>query len=166
MKHKKLAIAIFGGLLVVGITAGCKSANVAASQTTSAPASATTSAPALAKASATPAPPTTPAMTSSQQQAVESAQGYLTDNQGFSYSSLLKQLTSSYGEGFSQSDAKFAISYLHPNWNQQAVIAAKGYLNDGQGFSKAELLQQLTSSYGDGFTEAQAQYAVDQTMGG
>jgi hypothetical protein len=168
MKHKKLAIAIFGGLLVVGITAGCKSTTSATGQTTSAPASAatTTSAPALAKASATPAPPTTPAMTASQQQAVDTAQNYLSDSQGFSYNSLLQQLTSSYGDGYSQSDAKFAIRYLHPDWNAQAVIAAKNYLSDGQGFSKASLLQQLTSSYGDQFTQAQGQYAVDQTMGG
>ena len=33
---------------------------------------------------------------------------------------------------------------------------------DGQGFSKSGLLNQLTSSYGEGFTEAQAEYAVSK----
>jgi hypothetical protein len=104
-------------------------------------------------------------MTSSQQQAVIAAQGYLSDGQGFSEQGLLQQLTSSYGSGFTQSDARFAISYLHPDWDQQAVTAAKGYLSDGQGFSRQELLNQLTSPYGSGFTQAQADYAVSQTMG-
>jgi hypothetical protein len=80
---------------------------------------------------------------------------------GFSAESLLQQLTSSYGNGFSQADASFAISYLNPDWNQQAVDAAQGYIKMG-GFSASSLLQQLTSSYGNGFTEAQAEYAVGQ----
>jgi hypothetical protein len=101
-------------------------------------------------------------MTASQQQAVTSAQSYLSDGMGFSYSGLLQQLTSQAGEGFSRQDAQFALKQLHPDWNAQAVIAAKGYLSDGQGFSKSSLLQQLESSYGDGFTPAQAAYGVAQ----
>jgi Host cell surface-exposed lipoprotein len=58
---------------------------------------------------------------------------------------------------------EYAINYLHPDWDQQAVDAAKGYLQLG-GFSQASLLQQLTSSVGSGFTQAQADYAVNQTM--
>jgi hypothetical protein len=104
-------------------------------------------------------------MTVSQQQAVDAAQQYLASDEGFSYEGLLQQLTSSAGNGFSQSDAKFAINHLSPvNWDQQAVEAAKGYLTEG-GFSQSSLLQQLTSSYGSGFTEAQAEYAVNKTMG-
>jgi hypothetical protein len=116
-------------------------------------------------APSTPAAPSTPTMTVSQQQAVSAAQQYLASGQGFSYQGLLQQLTSSYGNGFSQSDAKFAINYVSPvNWDQQAVEAAKGYLAEG-GFSQSSLLQQLTSSYGSGFTETQAEYAVTKTMG-
>jgi hypothetical protein len=105
---------------------------------------------------------TAPAMTGAEQQAVQSAQGYLDDGQGFSRTGLLGQLTSSYGEGFTKADAEFAIGYLKPDWNAQAVESAKGYLADGQGFSRTSLLQQLTSSYGEGFTEAQAEYAVNK----
>lgn len=75
---------------------------------------------------------------------------------------LFKQLTSSYGSGFSASDANFAISYLHPDWDAQAVLAAKSYLSLGSGFSASSLLQQLTSSYGSGFTYSQAEYALQQ----
>ena len=42
----------------------------------------------------------------------------------------------------------------------QAVLSAKNYLSLGSGFSRAGLIKQLTSSYGSGFTYAQALYAV------
>ena len=100
-------------------------------------------------------------MTGAQQQAVDSAQDYLSEGQGFSKQGLLNQLTSSFGEGFSKSDAEFAIKYLNPNWDQQAVDSAKSYLSEGQGFSEQGLLQQLTTNAGEGFTEAQAEYAIN-----
>ena len=101
-------------------------------------------------------------MSAAEQQAVTAAQGYLNLGSGFSAESLLKQLTSSYGDGFAQSDAQFAINYLQPDWDAQAVLAAKGYLSLDTGFSRSSLIQQLTSSYGDGFTEAQAEYAASK----
>jgi hypothetical protein len=103
--------------------------------------------------------PAAPAMTVSQQQAVQSAQSYLSMGSGFSLKGLMQQLTSSSGEGFSKADAAFAIRHLHPNWDAQAVDSAKGYLSMG-GFSRTSLIQQLTSSSGEGFTLAQALYAV------
>jgi hypothetical protein len=125
------------------------------------------------KAAATPAPSATPKatpspaqsvepkpLTFSQEQAVISAQGYLSEEQGFSYQGLLQQLTSKYGEGFPKKDAVIAIKSLHVNWNQQAVYCAKSYLSDGMGFSHNSLLQQLTSKYGSGFTKNQAEYAL------
>jgi hypothetical protein len=99
-------------------------------------------------------------MTDAQQQAVDAAESYLSEGQGFSDQGLLQQLTSSAGNGFSDSDAEFAINDLNPNWDAQAVDAANGYLSEGQGFSDQGLLQQLTSSAGDGFCEAQAEYAI------
>lgn len=127
-----------------------------------APSSATAveSSAAASSAPSTPAAPAGPSMTGAQQQAVDAAEGYLSDGQGFSEQGLLNQLTSSYGDGFSRSDAEFAVSYLNPNWDQQAVDAAQGYLSEGQGFSDQGLIQQLTSSAGSGFTEAQAEYAI------
>jgi hypothetical protein len=119
-------------------------------------------APVATTAPAAPAPAqtTAPALSADAQQAVDSAQSYLSDGQGFSYQGLLKQLTSSYGSGFPTATAVVAISYLHPDWDAQAVDAAQNYLSDGQGFSRASLLQQLTSSYGSGFTQSQAEYAL------
>lgn len=109
----------------------------------------------------TSAAPSSPSMTTAQQQAVEAAQGYLALGQGFSYEGLLQQLTSSSGSGFAKSDAEFAIDHLKPDWDQQAVEAARSYLALGQGFSYEGLLQQLTSSSGSGFTQAQAEFAID-----
>jgi hypothetical protein len=103
---------------------------------------------------------TAPAMTASQQQAVQAAQGYLNLGSGFSRAGLIQQLTSSSGDGFANADAVFAVNYLHPDWNAQAVDAAKGYMAMG-GFSRASLIQQLTSPYGDQFTQAQAEYAAN-----
>jgi hypothetical protein len=100
-------------------------------------------------------------MTTAQQQAVDAAQEYLIMGSGFSQEGLIQQLTSSAGNGFAQADAQFAVNYLNPNWDAQAVDAAKGYLQMG-GFSRSSLIQQLTSSAGNGFTEAQAEYAVSK----
>lgn len=98
-------------------------------------------------------------MTTAQQQAVTAAQQYLDLGSGFSYKGLLNQLTSAEGSGFHPSDAKFAISYLHPDWNKQAVESAESYMKMG-GFSRSSLIDQLTSSAGDQYTEAQAAYAA------
>ena len=40
----------------------------------------------------------------------------------------------------------------------------EGDAPDGEGFSRSSLIQQLTSSYGAGFTEAEAEYAVSKVM--
>jgi host cell surface-exposed lipoprotein/uncharacterized protein DUF732 len=43
---------------------------------------------------------------------------------------------------------------------QQAIDSAQSYLNMGQGFSKAGLYQQLTSSAGEGFSPKLARFAL------
>jgi hypothetical protein len=43
---------------------------------------------------------------------------------------------------------------------QQAVDSARSYLDMGSGFSARGLLNQLTSSAGEGFTQADAQFAI------
>jgi hypothetical protein len=127
--------------------------------TAPAPAAPATTAPA-APATSAPASPAGP--TASQQQALDAAQNYLSDGQGFSRASLISQLTSQYGNGFSQADATWAVDHSGANWDAQAVISAKNYMSDGQGFSRASLIDQLTSAYGSQFTYAQAVYAAGQ----
>jgi hypothetical protein len=96
------------------------------------------------------------------EQAIESAMGYLETGGGFSRAGLINQLSSSAGEGFPKGVAIFAVNHLRVNWNQQAVKSAKGYLETGGGFSRAGLIQQLSSSVGEGFTYAQAVYAANK----
>lgn len=164
MQRKAIISAIgSAALLALAACSAVSTSTPAATNSASAPASTpATSAPSTS-APSTPASsaPASPSLTVTQQQAVEAAQSYLSLGTGFSYQGLLQQLTSSAGSGFSKADAEFAINYLKPNWDQQAVMAAKGYLQLG-GFSQSSLLQQLTSSAGSGFTEAQAEYALSQ----
>jgi hypothetical protein len=101
-----------------------------------------------------------PEMTSGQENALQSAQGYL-DIGGFSKAGLIGQLSSSAGEGFSKADATFAANNVDVDWNEEAVESAQGYLDMG-GFSEAGLIDQLSSAAGEEFTPAQARYAVSK----
>lgn len=115
----------------------------------------TTAPPAPAVSSAPAQPPAAPAgPTASQQQALSSAQGYVSDGQGFSRQGLIDQLTF---EKFSVADATYAANNSGANWYDQAVTSAKGYMSDGQGFSRGSLIDQLTF---EKFTYAQASYAA------
>jgi hypothetical protein len=123
-----------------------------------APAAPTTTAPA-APATSAPAAPAGP--TVSQQQALDSAQSYLGLDSGFSRQGLIDQLDSPYGGKFSVADATWATDDSGADWDAQAVLAAKGYMNLGTGFSRSGLIDQLDSPYGGKFTLAQATYAAN-----
>ena len=99
--------------------------------------------------------PAEPAVTTSQQQALDSAQSYLSDGQGFSRGSLIDQLVY---EKFSTADATWAADHSGADWYAQAVVSAKGYMSDGQGFSRGSLIDQLIY---EKFTSAQATYAAN-----
>jgi hypothetical protein len=99
--------------------------------------------------------------TTAHENAIASAEDYL-DNQAFSRTGLIQQLSSKYGEGFSKADATFAVNHIDVDWNEQAAAAAKDYLSLDS-FSRQGLIQQLESRYGEGFTHAQAVYGVNQT---
>jgi Host cell surface-exposed lipoprotein len=100
-----------------------------------------------------------PQYTAAQENAIGSANDYLAMS-GFSRAGLIKQLSSSYGDGYTEADATFAVDHLTVDWNQQAVRSAKSYLSMTH-FSRAGLVEQLSSPYGDGYTVAQATYAAN-----
>lgn len=110
-------------------------------------------------------PPTAPKpqVTVSQENALRSAQDYLSVL-AFSRRGLIEQLSSQYGDGYSLADATWAVSTveaLHAvDWNQEAVQSARDYLNM-MGFSRQGLIQQLSSPYGDQYTVAQATFAAN-----
>ncbi|WFR74279.1 Ltp family lipoprotein [Prescottella defluvii] len=109
-------------------------------------------APAPKAPAAAPAP-AKPQISSSQRNAVRSAQTYL-DMSGFSRSGLIEQLEF---EGFSTGDATYAVDSLNADWNKQAARSAKTYL-EMTSFSKSGLIEQLEF---EGFTSAQAEYGAN-----
>jgi hypothetical protein len=109
-----------------------------------------------------PAPAPKPTVTASEEQAIEAANSYLGLGTGFSRAGLIDQLDSAAGNGFPEVDAVFAVDHITVDWNAQAVAAAKAYMKLGTGFSRASLIDQLTSQYGSQFTLAQATYAAGQ----
>ena len=97
------------------------------------------------------------------EQAVRYARRYL-EMMPFSRQGLLKQLSSEFGSQFTDEQAETAVAYLEStkeaDWNQEATEAAESYLKIFD-FSRRELLDQLTSVYGSGFTPEQAEYALN-----
>lgn len=120
-------------------------------------------APAASHSATKSTPTKTPAAqgTVAQLQALAAAKSYLAMGSGFSQAGLLQQLTSTAGNGFNQADAQWAIDHSGADWNAQAVMAAKTYMQMG-GFSHDSLMEQLTSPAGNQFTQDQAAYAVVQ----
>lgn len=101
-------------------------------------------------------------LSTSQKNAVKEAKSYL-EYTAFSRNGLIHQLSSEYGSGFPEEDAAIAVDYLEQeelvDWDEQAVLEAENYL-DYSSFSRAGLIQQLSSEYGSEFTEEQAEKAV------
>lgn len=99
-----------------------------------------------------------PDLTPGQKNALKSAENYLSFAP-FSRAGLIKQLSSSAGDGFSVKDATYAADHVKVDWNEQAAKAAKNYLEISP-FSRAGLIKQLSSPAGDGFTIEQATYGA------
>lgn len=82
------------------------------------------------------------------------------DMMHMSKAAIYDQLTSEYGEQFSQEAAQYAIEHMEMDWNANALIKAEEY-SDMMHMSKAAIYAQLTSEYGEQFTSDEAQYAID-----
>ena len=92
-------------------------------------------------------------MTINQKNALKKANSYL-DFSNFSYQGLIEQLQY---EGFSYSDAQYAVDNCGADWNEQALGKAKSYL-EFSAFSYNGLKDQLEY---EEFTSSQIKYAVD-----
>lgn len=86
--------------------------------------------------------------------ALQSAKDYL-DAMSFSCKGLIEQLEY---EGYSSSEAKYAVEHCGADWNEQACDMARDYL-EVMAFSRSSLIEQLEF---EGFTHSQAVYGVDQ----
>lgn len=78
-----------------------------------------------------------------------------------SKSAIYEQLTSPYGEGFTAEAAQYAIDNIADfDFKYNALEKAKNYQSK-MNMSRSAIYEQLTSSYGEGFTAEEAQYAID-----
>lgn len=95
---------------------------------------------------------TTKFETIGQKNALASAKSYLRHS-SFSYKGLIEQLEF---EGYSNSDATYAVNNCGADWNEQAAKSAQSYISHSS-FSRAGLIEQLEF---EGFTHEQALYGV------
>lgn len=94
------------------------------------------------------------AATMGESNALKSAESYL-EYSAFSYEGLIDQLEY---EGYSHSEAVYAVDNCGADWYEEAVESAKEYL-EYSSFSRSGLIGQLEY---EGFTHDQAVYGVDQ----
>lgn len=156
-----VVMAILAGLLIIGVLIGGVSNSSAPVQQRESASPMPSSEPTEDTADPTPAPHATkakPKMTAGQEQATGSALSYL-EMSAFSRKGLIRQLSSSAADGYSVTDATYAVDHIVVNWNAQAARAARNYLSLTH-FSRSGLIRQLESSAGDGFTHSQAVYGV------
>ena len=128
-----------------------------------------TSIPATKKPTATPKPTPKPTPKSTEdptpkeyRNALAKAQTYV-NLMHMSKARLHDQLTSPYGEGFSEEAAQYALEHVKADWKENALKMAETY-SSTMHMSKARIYDQLTSEYGEQFTAEEAQYAVDTIM--
>ena len=112
----------------------------------------------------TEAPDPTADYTMEEKNCYKSALNYL-DYAGFSKAGLIDQLSSEYGEGYPRETAEKVVNDIEDeglvDWDAEAEESAKNYL-DNMAFSKQELINQLSSDYGEKFTQEQAEKAVNK----
>lgn len=85
------------------------------------------------------------------------------DTLHMSKTAIHEQLTSEYGEKFSEEAADYAMENLVADYKENALKKAEDY-SEMMYMSKAGIYDQLTSEYGERFTDEEAQYAVDNLV--
>ena len=94
----------------------------------------------------------------------ESAISYVESN-CLSKQGLIDQLSSESGENFTKEQSEKAVESIEKeglvDWDAECKESALAYLESG-GFSKNELIDQLSSEYGENFTREQAEKAVEE----
>ena len=125
-----------------------------------------TEVPATRKPTATPKPtakptpkPTEDPTPKEYRNALAKAQTYV-DWMHMSKARLHDQLTSPYGEGFSEEAAQYALEHVKADWKKNALMTARNY-RDNLHMSSAAIKNQLTSPYGEQFTQEEAQWAME-----
>ena len=151
-------------------TAAQTTARPAVTVTEKAPESKDTAVPATKKPTATPKPtakptakptpkPTEDPTPKEYRNALSKAQMYV-NLMHMSKARLHDQLTSPYGEGFSEEAAQYALEHVKADWKANALATARNY-RDNLHMSAAAIKNQLTSPYGEKFTAEEAAWAME-----
>ena len=93
--------------------------------------------------------------TKEEKEIIKAAISYV-DSCNMSYNGLIHQLEY---EGYSHDKAVYGADNCGADWNEQAVLSAKSYINDDYISNRDELIRQLEE--GDKFTYDQAVYGAD-----
>lgn len=91
--------------------------------------------------------------------ALESAMSY-SEMMHMSKAGIYDQLTSQYGDKFSDEAAQYAVDNLKVDYKSNALESAKNY-QDTMSMSAEGIRDQLTSQYGEKFTQEEADYAIE-----
>ncbi len=91
--------------------------------------------------------------------ALKAAQQY-SDKDHMSAYMIREQLVSADGDGFSTDEADYAMKHIKADWNANALASAHKF--DKLNLDDEQLMHVLTDpgESGDGFTQAQAQWAI------
>jgi hypothetical protein len=89
---------------------------------------------------------------------VKKAESY-SKNFNMSKKKLYNQLTSEYGEAFTEEEANYAIEHADIDWKRNALEQAKIYKK--KKMLNYDIYTKLSSESGDQFTEEEAQYAIN-----
>lgn len=100
-----------------------------------------------------------PELTSSQEQALETAQ-QRTDREGYGRTALVQTLE--FEDGFSKADATFAANNVSANWKEEAVERAQIRVDRDSPYLPTSLIAHLKQ---EGFSRAEATFAVDNVCG-
>lgn len=138
-----MKVAFIGAIVLVGLLMCSALVDTANDVTANAPGASTSA-------------PSDPGFSKEAQEAIESANTYLTLT-AFSKEGLQKQLKF---DGYSAAMAKFAVNRAEADWNAEAVESAQNLL-DLSGFSRVALEKQLKFN---GFTEDQVTYALNKVF--
>lgn len=91
--------------------------------------------------------------------ALKSGENY-SDMMYMSKIGLFDQLTSEYGDQFSQEAAQYAVDNIDADWKENALKSGKNY-QETMSMSPEAIRDQLSSEYGEQFTQEEADYAVE-----
>lgn len=157
-KKPGLAIVISIVLFFIGVSMAPEAKNSATNTNTNTQQPVQKESVAETQASKVPAAPVEQTVPAEYKSALRKATSYA-NTMNMSKIGVYNQLTSEYGEKFSQEAGQYAIDNVKTDWKANALAKAKTY-QESMAMSPASIRDQLVSEYGENFTAEEADYAI------